>query len=160
MTETRITGGCQCGAVRFALASAPTGVALCHCRMCQKATGGPFLASGGVPMRDLTWTRGAPAVYASSSLAERGFCAACGTPLTFRYPGKDRISITLGSIDEPDAVPPTEHIGVESRVAWWIGVETLPARTTNQDQPGLRVEDFQHPDHDTGNDWRPHAMPA
>lgn len=159
MAETLITGGCQCGAVRYALASAPTGVGLCHCRMCQKATGGPFLASGGLPARDLTWTRGAPAIYPSSSIAERGFCVACGTPLMFRYPAQDRISITLGSLDAPDDVPPTEQIGVELRVAWWTGVETLPARTTTQDQPQLRLENLQHPDHDT-RDWRPPARQA
>jgi len=149
---TRITGGCQCGAVRYALHSVPTGASLCHCRMCQKATGGLFLAAAGVPPADFELTRGQPAVYRSSSVSERGFCAGCGTPLTFRYLGSSRISVSLGSLDDPGAVPPVEQIGVESRVAWWRGIEALPEKTTQQDQPALAVANFQHPDHDTPDD--------
>jgi hypothetical protein len=154
---TKVTGGCQCGAVRYALSATPTGAALCHCRMCQKATGGPFLAAAGVPPAQFAWTRGAPATFRSSSLAERGFCATCGTPLTFRYLDQDRVSVTLGSLDAPDDVRPTEQIGVEARVAWWAAATGLPERTTEQDAPGLaaRLADYQHPDHDTGDDWRP-----
>ena len=157
---TRITGGCQCGAVRYALSATPTAADLCHCRMCQKATGGPFLAAAGVPPAHLAWTRGAPATFRSSSLAERGFCAACGTPLTFRYVDADRISVTLGSLDQPDSVAPSGHIGVEARVAWWPAVASLPDRTTEQDDPSLasRLVDYQHPDHDTAAEWRPAAL--
>jgi hypothetical protein len=39
-----LTGGCQCGAVRYALTAMPEGAHFCHCRMCQKAVGGPFAA--------------------------------------------------------------------------------------------------------------------
>ena len=52
MTETRKplhTGGCQCGAVRYALYAEPTNPHVCHCRMCQKASGGYFGAFAGVP---------------------------------------------------------------------------------------------------------------
>ena len=56
-----------------------------ECRMCQKAVGGPFFAWAAVSDTDLAWTRGTPAKFASSSAADRGFCAHCRTPLTFRY---------------------------------------------------------------------------
>ena len=158
----KITGGCQCGAVRYALSAMPTAVDLCHCRMCQKATGGPFMAAGGVRRSEFAWTRGQPATFRSSSLAERDFCAACGTPLTFRYLDKDRISVTLGSLDAPNAVAPAGQLGVEARLVWWPGAQALPERTTEQDSPGLeaRVVSFQHPDHDTAADWRPPALHA
>ena len=42
MSEFRLTGGCQCGAVRYALLEEPTGAHICHCRMCQKAFGSFF----------------------------------------------------------------------------------------------------------------------
>ena len=106
MSETRepvFTGGCQCGAVRYALYSVPTEPSICHCRMCQKAFGNYFAALAGVPMADLAWTRGRPGTFDSSELVERGFCRDCGTPLFFRYRNRDRISVSIGSLDEPGA---------------------------------------------------------
>ena len=48
-TEVRITGGCQCGAVRYALHAVPTNPHICHCRMCQKAFGSFFAPLARVP---------------------------------------------------------------------------------------------------------------
>ena len=150
-----LTGGCQCGALRYALYAPPEGVHVCHCRMCQKAVGGPFAALAPVRCRDFAWTRGAPAAFASSTAALRDFCAACGTPLTFRYRHKDWIDVTLGSLDRPAATPPGLSFGVESRLPWLDGLSGLPARPTSTEQlpPGFRS--LQHPDHDTPADWRP-----
>ena len=75
----RITGGCQCGAVRFA-AERLGGAAICHCRMCQKAFGGffgPLVSGYGV-----VWTRGEPSYFASSDKFRRGFCASGGAPIS------------------------------------------------------------------------------
>ena len=146
-----LTGGCQCGAVRYRLDVEPRGVNVCHCRMCQKATGGPFMVSGTVPIDRLAWTRGSPKIFASSAIAERGFCAECGTPLTYRLIGRDRISVTIGSLDEPAAVAPTIQYGVESKLPWLGGMLDLPAQKTSDwmklDASALGSR--QHPDHDT-----------
>src|SRR5271166_2693395 len=113
--STRWTGGCQCGAVRYELGAAPRGGSICHCRMCQKAGGAPFMVFTGA-MREARFvvTRGAPAVYRSSKIAERGFCAVCGTPLTYRLIDGGRISVTIGSLDRPAEVAPTEQLGLEA----------------------------------------------
>ena len=95
------TGGCQCGAVRYALYAPPEGTHVCHCRMCQKAVGGPFAALAPVRLADFAWTRGTPGSFLSSPLAARDFCAACGTPLTFRYLDSEWIDVTIGSLDRP-----------------------------------------------------------
>jgi hypothetical protein len=151
------TGGCQCGAVRYALYVAPEG-SLCHCRMCQKATGGPFAALAKIDEADLVWTRAEPATFRSSSAACRDFCAACGTPLTFRYLDAAHMEVTIGSLDHPERVPPTQNFGVESRLAW---IETLvpgrlPDKETAQTGAGARdVRSRQHPDYDTPPDWQP-----
>ncbi|HET6520492.1 MAG TPA: GFA family protein [Geminicoccaceae bacterium] len=153
-----LTGGCQCGAVRYALYAKPDGASLCHCRMCQKAVGNAFAAYAGVPRADLAWTRGAPATFNSSPVAERGFCARCGTPLTFRYLDADRISVTLGSLDDPEAVRPTVHDGVEGRLGWLRMADGLPEARTETDQPPerlARIVSLQHPDHDTPEGWTP-----
>lgn len=83
------TGGCQCGAVRYALHSEPTDPHVCHCRMCQKAFGNAFAPLAGVALSDFAWVRGEPGIYRSSEVVERGFCRDCGTPLSFRYIDKD-----------------------------------------------------------------------
>ena len=62
-----MTGGCQCGAVRYALNSQPEG-GFCHCRMCQRATGGPFAAYATVKRSAFSWTQGEPSYFASSSV--------------------------------------------------------------------------------------------
>jgi len=148
--QFRLTGGCQCGAVRYRLDAEPTGANICHCRMCQKASGGPFMAFAGVRLSQLAWTRGRPKVFASSAVAERGFCPACGTPLTYRILDRDRISVTIGSLDDPAAVAPAMQYGVESRVPWLDSVSSLPQRDIAAFL-GARanVGSRQHPDCDT-----------
>jgi hypothetical protein len=151
MTSKRapmLTGGCQCGAIRYALYAAPS-ADICHCRMCQKAMGNLFMASASVPHEQFAWTRGAPATWQSSAVAERGFCAGCGTPLSFRYLAGARISVTAGSLDQPARARPTAQIGIESRVPWFAELAALPASTTAEQPPpgGLdAVGSRQHPD--------------
>lgn len=155
------TGGCQCGAVRYALYAEPEGVHLCHCRMCQKAVGNAFAALAPVRTDAFAWTRGTPDIYKSSNIVERGYCAQCGTPLSFRYTDSDWIDVTIGSLDHPDRVPPTRHFGVESRLPWIHRLNDLPQSHTEDDMTAdrqARLASFQHPDRDTGGDWTPRGM--
>ncbi len=147
--EAPLTGGCQCGAVRYRLEAAPTGANVCHCRMCQKAGGSPFVAFAGVRLDDLLWTRGAPKIFASSAVAERGFCVECGTPLTYRILGRDRISVTIGSLDRPSGVAPAMQYGIESKLPWLDLIPTLPRRDIAAFLGADAVVSRQHPDHDT-----------
>jgi hypothetical protein len=147
-----LAGGCQCGAVRYRLIAEPTGVNICHCRMCQKASGGPIMAFGGVRLSEFVVTSGAIATFASSDIAERGFCARCGTPLTYRGVGVDRVSVTLGSLDDPGAVEPATQLGVESRVGWLVRSLSLPEIRIEQwlaTKKIATVRNHQHPDHET-----------
>ena len=132
-----LTGGCQCGAVRYALHAQPH-AEICHCRMCQKAVGGPFAALASVACEDFVWTRGAPALFNSSSVATRGFCAACGTPLTYRKIASENVSLTLHSLDHPDAVTPDRSFSPEMRPLWCLTLEALPVEPTPEaDEPGF-----------------------
>ena len=131
-----LTGGCQCGAVRYALYAEPD-VGICHCRMCQKATGGLFLASAGVPLAQFAWTRGQPAVFRSSSIAERGYC-------------RDTIDVTIGSLDDPAAAKPASQVGVESRVPWWRELFDLPGSTTAENPPPGGLEALVNHQHRDG----------
>ena len=146
-----LTGGCQCGAIRFALSAAPTRVSLCHCRMCQKATGAPFASLADIPGENFAWTRGTPSSFKSSSIAERDFCAACGTPLSYRKIDGDNIEIMTGAFDRPDRMVPTLQFGTESRLGWIGNIAHLPSKTTMQNYGPdklAQVFSYQQPDHD------------
>jgi hypothetical protein len=147
-----LAGGCQCGAVRYLLTAEPTGANICHCRMCQKASGGPLMAFGGVRLSEFVITSGAIATFSSSDIAKRGFCARCGTPLTFEGVGSDHISVTLGSLDDPGVVEPRTQLGVESKVGWLNRSLTLPEIHTEQWLATKKiavVHNHQHPDQKT-----------
>lgn len=134
MTEGRTPvaeGGCQCGAVRYALYVPPENSHVCHCRMCQRATGGLFAALAGAKKRDFGWTKGEPSVFASSNLAQRAYCAQCGTPLTFAYNLPDaRLYVTIGSLDDPAAAPIIKQYGIESRIPWVRFCDDVPEEET------------------------------
>ena len=153
--EMEVSGGCQCGAVRYHATAMLDNSHLCHCRMCQKASGNIFAALVAAPDDALTWTRGKPSVWKSSELVERGFCANCGTPLFYENVNGGHLNFTTGSLDHPELFPPHVHCGIEGRVPWF---ETLPAMewlgTTEIEMsdlaPDIRATNRQHPDHDTG----------
>lgn len=150
-TQPVLTGGCQCGAIRFAVSTQPTRIGVCHCRMCQKATGAPFASLADIPEEHVTWTRGKPATFQSSSLAMRDFCAACGTPLAYRMIGRPRIEIATGAFDRPQDVIPNKQFGTESRLDWVMSIADLPGATTSDNfgaEKTAKIVSFQHPDHD------------
>ncbi len=151
-THPTLTGGCQCGAVRYALFEAPDST-ICHCRMCQKAVGGPFAALAKVPLSRFAWTRGEPAAFRSSSAAQRHFCAACGTPLTFQYLDGDAIEVTTGSLDTPALAPATKNFGTASRLPWIVSIAPGALPDIPPDMTRAIVS-RQHPDHDTA-EWVP-----
>ncbi|MBO6719270.1 MAG: GFA family protein [Rhizobiaceae bacterium] len=142
-----ITGGCQCGAVRYRAESLGR-ASICHCRMCQKAFGGffgPLVTGVG-----LEWTRGEPRWFESSNVVRRGFCAECGTPLTYDYGGEE-IEVAIGTLDNPELAPPVIQVNPTDKLSFFEALHALPWR-----EPGAGVEAFmasvkgrQHPDHDT-----------
>ena len=145
-----LTGGCQCGAVRYRFDAVPSGTHLCHCRMCQKASGGPFAAA--VLTSSFTVTRGKLSVFKSSEIAERGFCARCGTPITYRSLPGSFVTVTLGSLDNPNAVVPVTQYGTESRVSWLASAMATPETALSDwfTRKGIAsVGSHQHPDHET-----------
>ena len=145
------TGGCQCGAVRFALYAEPGKIGICHCRMCQKAVAGPFTVLAEVAWKDFAWTRGTPSTFRSSSRAARDFCAQCGTPLSYREVGGPIIELLTGAFDEPHRAAPTYAVGHESKLAWLDALPSMPHKTTIENTGAeklAKIESYQHPDHD------------
>ena len=124
-----IPGGCACGAVRYALTSAPWDTGWCHCRTCQLSSGAPAVVFSSVAAGDFVFTSGAGEVkrFRSSSFGERQFCGACGTLLTMQVEHQpETIDFTVATLDEPDAVAPGFHIFHASRIAWFETADALP----------------------------------
>ncbi len=130
-----VTGGCLCGAIRFESSEAPKLVGFCHCRMCQKASGGLFAVFADFPGEAFNFTRGEPQYFRSSDIATRGFCRECGTPISFQYDGSSGPAIMVGTLDHPEDWPPTwEHSGIESKVPWFAINDELPQTTTEESE--------------------------
>ncbi len=126
-----MAGGCQCGRIRYTARIADDDAYFCHCRMCQRATGNVAIAFCNVAKADVVWAV-APDIYRSSPIAERGFCSACGTPLTFAFPDSDIMDLTIGSFDDPSRFVPSHHSGVESRLDHWRDTAGLPGYRTDE----------------------------
>ena len=141
--EENFEGGCQCGAVRYALNMAPERSHYCHCRMCQRAVGNLFAALAGAKKDVFQWTRGTPSFFASSTLAQRGYCAGCGTPLSFAYNEAPWIYVTIGSLDDPSVAKPERHFGIESQVHWLKIEDELPREPTKVDPRLASMTVFQ-----------------
>jgi hypothetical protein len=128
------TGGCQCGRVRYTLLSEQDDAYLCHCRMCQRAVGAVSVALTQVERSAVTWTTQEPERYRSSPFAQRGFCAACGTSLTYEADGEAAMDLTVGSFDDPGRFRPTTHYGIESWHPQWLDTRGLPTQSTDQNE--------------------------
>ncbi len=123
MTHT-MTGGCQCGAVRYSANIEGFDAYYCHCRMCQRASGGVAIAFKGIAPGDMTW-ESEPDWYHSSAIARRAFCAKCGTPMAFQYVDAEKLDLMIGSFDDPSQFFPTAHFGAESILEAWIDTHAL-----------------------------------
>jgi hypothetical protein len=129
-----MTGGCQCGRVRYAAEVADGDAYLCHCRMCQRATGGVSIAFKNVPAEQVKWLS-PPDWYVSSAIARRPFCSSCGTPLGFAFiKNAENIDLTVGSFDDPSPFRPRHHYAVESMHEAWIDTRDLPRMRSDENE--------------------------
>ncbi len=122
-----LTGGCQCGRVRYAAEGVPFNETACHCGQCRRSTGAPFAAWFTVKRDAMRWLGEAPRRYASSPRAERGFCPHCGSSLT--YEGRvhpDDIDLAMASLDVPDALAVKDHLYVADKLPWVRLADGLP----------------------------------
>ena len=138
--EPALSGGCQCGAVRYSVTPGPAKSVICHCRMCQRATGNGFAPLLELPNDRITW-EGTPAEWASSDVAIRGFCRTCGTPLYYR--STDTTEIMAGTIAPGFDFRPHDNCATESRRDWVVHLADYPDRPT---PATYNVRSFQAPE--------------
>jgi len=126
---SQVTGGCLCGAVRYAISAPMRGVLCCHCSQCRR-THGHFAAYTGVPRAGfaLTESRGLK-WYRSSDQARRGFCNQCGASLFWDGEGRDYMAVAAGSLDDATGLETLRHIYVADKGAYYQiddGLEQRP----------------------------------
>ena len=107
-TSPSFSGGCACGAVRYESTAAPVMMFHCHCRDCQRATGGAHSALVIVPMEAFHLRQGEPRFHASPSeaagMTRRAFCPECGAPVFGKPDAAPHIvALHAASLDDPSA---------------------------------------------------------
>ncbi|MFN3944436.1 MAG: GFA family protein [Allosphingosinicella sp.] len=133
MAET-MTGGCARGRIRYTARPDSDEAYLCHCRMCQRATGSVSIPFKTLRKADVAWAR-EPDWYQSSPFARRPFCRECGASLGFQYPESDKTDLTVASFDDPSRFRPTAHFAAESMHCAWIDTSGLPETRSEDYQP-------------------------
>jgi hypothetical protein len=101
-----LTGGCACGAIRYETTAEPVVMFHCHCRDCQRASGGPFTSFVIVPAEAFRFSQGSVRFHDSPSYrggkTHRGFCADCGSPILVKTDAnRDIVAIRTASLDDP-----------------------------------------------------------
>jgi len=133
MAET-MTGGCACGRVRYEAEVDSDEAYLCHCRMCQKASGNVSIAFTNVKQAKVRWSH-EPDWYESSPIAVRPFCRECGTSLGFKFrEGSENMDLTVASFDDPSHFKPHHHFGAESMHRSWLNTDGLTEMRTGDYQ--------------------------
>jgi hypothetical protein len=135
-----LTGGCFCGAIRYEAEGTPFRQTNCHCSICRRTTGAPFVAWFSVRAADFRIVKGEPARFASSEKGVRFFCSRCGTQIAFRNADlAGEIDVTTASLDDPERVPPRDNIFTGSRLAW-VMPDRLPDHRESRDGAGRMTE--------------------
>ncbi len=121
-----IDGGCFCKAVRYTVDEGDYVVVNCHCSMCRKTSGAPFVTWLTVPRDIFRWTQGEPKCLQSSEHGNRYFCPECGTHMAFITMKREEfVDITTGSLDRPEDFVPTRAVHEDSKLPWLPATEIL-----------------------------------
>jgi hypothetical protein len=126
--ESQITGGCQCGAIRYRSDEPCRYAVHCHCRMCQRSSGAAFMTWVCLPRDAFQFTDGRPAIRQSSSTAQRAFCGSCGAQIYMDYQDSPTIDVSVGTLDKPETISALDNIWVTSRLPLMKGFDSdIPA---------------------------------
>ncbi len=119
-----LEGGCDCGAVRYRMQSVPLFVHCCHCRWCQRETGSAFALNAMIEAERVTTLAGEPELVDTPSASGRGQkiarCPRCKLALWSHYGGGGTFVkfVRVGTLDQPDHLPPDIHIFTASKQPW------------------------------------------
>ena len=128
-----LEGGCDCRQLRYGLESAPLFVHCCHCRWCQRESGAAFALNAMIEADRVTALGVAPELVATPSASGLGQriarCPSCRIALWSHYAGAGPLIsfVRVGTLDEPDRLPPDIHIFTASKQPWVVLPPCTPA---------------------------------
>jgi hypothetical protein len=128
-----LDGGCTCGDLRYRMTSKPMFVHCCHCRWCQRETGASFALNAMIEADRVILVQGAPETAHTPSNSGKGQkilrCPSCRVALWSHYGGAgDAVCfLRVGTLDEPDRLPPDIHIFTGSKQPWIVLPPGIPA---------------------------------
>ncbi len=121
-----LTGGCLCGAVRYRYEGKLGAAFNCHCSICRRAGGAPFVAWQTLNSAEVSFEAAAPKYRHSTENGRRGFCPDCGTQLFFVFVDEpELIYSTVASHDRPNQTPPRVDLYEADRLDWVVRDEAL-----------------------------------
>ena len=137
-----MTGGCNCGAVRYSLLAAPVFTHICHCRQCQRSSGGAFNVSTVVFQEDFRFDDGEPDIHYMSGPTGTRYevwtCDKCGCTLGGKSTEPEKLMVIRpGSLDDTTKIDPQAHIWTSEKQAWVEIPAHLPAFEKNYDPEKL-----------------------
>lgn len=132
--QGELEGGCTCGAVRYRMTAPPMFVHCCHCRWCQRETGSAFVLNALIEADRVEVTVGSPVSVDTPSASGRGQkivrCPGCRVALWSHYDfagvGDLVRFVRVGTLDDPDALPPDIHIYTGSKQPWVVLSGAVP----------------------------------
>jgi hypothetical protein len=131
-----LTGGCQCGGVRYAHEGAPLALYVCHCLECRKQSASAFGLSLDAPRAGFALIRGQPLMWSRTADSGRArdcfYCPDCGTRLWHEGRDSETITIKAGSLDEPVDVTRAIHIWTKRKL---LGIVIPPEAQQFPEEP-------------------------
>lgn len=121
-----IRGSCFCGAIQYQVDGEATHQTNCHCSICRRTTGAPFVSWATFSRFRFQFTKGNPTAFPSSGVGTRYFCPICGCQLAFLYNSESLVDISLGSLEDPTRVVPRDNTQTSSRLPWVKLADGLP----------------------------------
>jgi hypothetical protein len=148
-TEFPLPGRCACGIIRYEITSTPLIVHCCHCRWCQRETGSAFVINAVIEDDRVRLMAGRPQVVNTASESGRGQliarCPDCQVALFSNYAGGGRelSFVRVGTLEQPDLLPPDVHIYTQSKQPWVMLPPGAPSALAFYDLPKLWTEENQ-----------------
>lgn len=147
--EATFEGRCTCGEVRYRMTSRPMFVNCCHCRWCQRETGSSYVINAVIESDRVVHHQGEPEIVTIPSASGKGQkvarCPTCSIALWSYYAGSgERLRyVRVGTLEEPDRLPPDAHVFTASKQPWVVLPEGMPAFEEFYSRTALWPEESQ-----------------